>query len=136
MAHSDFSRTSESAEHEPAPDDSPADSVRAPMQDGVHLSATASRLPAVSSEADGAHSVRKVTEPRRFTAAALICAGAFAAALIALFLLNPAALLHVYVAAPAVLIAGVLVYYLRRARHDRPAEFELQRAHGNGRFKP
>lgn len=131
--HQDFPKSSERLA---APDEPPTDSVRAPIQDGVHLPASASRLPAVNSEADGAHSVRRVTEPERFSVAGLICAGAFAAALIALFMLNPAALLHVYVAAPVVLTAGGLVYYLRRARHNRPAEFELQRAHGNGRFRP
>jgi hypothetical protein len=111
------------------------------IQDGVHLAPPDSQAPvsnegaSVSAEAERPEPASRTTEPRRITSAGVVCAVTFAAALVVLFVVSPTALLSVYVAVPAVLIAGALVYYFRRAQHARPTDFERQPAHGNGQWK-
>lgn len=102
-----------------------AESQSVATGDGVHLQSEGRRGD-VSAEPDAPYPHHTPVPRRRATSAGIIAAGCFAVALIVLFVLAPAALLKVYVAVPATLVAAGLVYYIRRGTHQRIERFERQ----------
>lgn len=106
----------------PAPLDGPQGTA---IGDGVHLEPDVKHAD-VSAEPDAPYPHQTPVPGRRATSGGIIAAVCFALALLVLFVVAPTALLEMYVAVPATLIAAGLLYYIRRGTHQRIEHFERQ----------